>query len=115
MREDAAPSKINQAIYIRDFVKLANKHNWQYNIIEAIDQPWKRESEGAVGGFWGIFDKDRADKNVFSGDVSNFPNYLSLAFGSLVLILGFFLRFKNEETSTIRLITFSVVDRKSVV
>ena len=41
MREDAAPSKINQAIYIRDFVKLANEHNWQYNIIEAIDQPWK--------------------------------------------------------------------------
>ena len=110
MREDAAPSKINQAIYIRDFVKLANEHNWQYNIIEAIDQPWKRKSEGAVGGFWGIFDKDRADKNVFSGDVSNFPNYLYLAFGSLVLILGFFLRFKNEQTSTIRLITFSVVN-----
>ena len=28
----------------------------------------------------------------------------------MVLILGFFLRFKNEQTSTIRLITFSVVN-----
>ncbi|WP_034255580.1 glycoside hydrolase family 17 protein [Aliarcobacter lanthieri] len=110
IREDAQPSKINQAKYIRDFVSLANEHNWQYNIIEAIDQPWKRISEGAVGGFWGIFDKDRADKNVFSGDVSNFPNYLSLAFGSLVLILGFFLIFRKEQTSTIKLIIFSAVN-----
>ena len=75
MREDAHPSKINQALFVREFVQLAVKNNWDYNIIEAFDQPWKRVSEGAVGGFWGLFDKDRNDKNVFAGDVSNFPNY----------------------------------------
>jgi len=109
-REDAQPSKINQAKYIRNFVNLANENNWQYNIIEAIDQPWKRISEGAVGGFWGIFDKNREDKNVFSGDVSNFPNYLYLALGSLVLILGFFFIFKNKQTSNTRLVTFSAIN-----
>jgi exo-beta-1,3-glucanase (GH17 family) len=40
MREDALPSKINQAIFIREFVKLADKNSWDYNIIEAFDQPW---------------------------------------------------------------------------
>ena len=26
------------------------------NLIEAFDQPWKRQLEGAVGGHWGMFD-----------------------------------------------------------
>lgn len=89
MREDAHPNKINQAIYIREFVKLAEQKEWNYNIIEAFDQPWKRISEGAVGGAWGLFDKDRIDKKVFYGDVSNFPNYKLLALGSLLLFLVF--------------------------
>ena len=28
-----------------------------YNIIEAFDQPWKRALEGAMGGYWGMFDQ----------------------------------------------------------
>ena len=110
MREDAHPSKINQALFVREFVKLANEKNWDYNIIEAFDQPWKRVSEGAVGGFWGLFDKDRNDKNVFAGDVSNFPNYKYLAFGTLALILLFSFLLKNKEISTKRLIAFSSVN-----
>jgi len=111
-RIDATPSKINQAIYIRNFVNLANEYNWDYNIIEAIDQPWKRLNEGAVGGFWGLFDKDRLDKNVFKGDVSNFPNYISLAFGSLFLILIMFFSFKKEtlNSNIINLTIFSSVN-----
>ena len=110
MREDAHPSKINQALFVREFVQLAVKNNWDYNIIEAFDQPWKRVSEGAVGGFWGLFDKDRNDKNVFAGDVSNFPNYKYLAFGTLALILLFSSLLKNKEISTKRLIAFSSVN-----
>ena len=110
MREDAHPSKINQALFVREFVQLAVKNNWDYNIIEAFDQPWKRVSEGAVGGFWGLFDKDRNDKNVFAGDVSNFPNYKYLAFGTLALILLFSFLLKNKEISTKRLIAFSSVN-----
>ena len=110
MREDAHPSKIYQALFVREFVKLAEEKNWDYNIIEAFDQPWKRMSEGAVGGFWGLFDKDRNDKNVFAGDVSNFPNYKYLAFGTLALILLFSFLLKNKEISTKRLIAFSSVN-----
>ena len=110
MREDAHPSKINQALFVREFVQLAVKNNWDYNIIEAFDQPWKRVSEGAVGGFWGLFDKDRNDKNVFAGDVSNFPNYKYLAFGTLALILLFSVLLRNKEISTKRLIAFSSVN-----
>lgn len=110
MREDAHPSKINQALFVREFVKLAEEKNWDYNIIEAFDQPWKRVSEGAVGGFWGLFDKDRLDKNVFAGDVSNFPNYKYLAFASLILILVFSTLLKNKEISIKKLLAFSFIN-----
>ena len=110
MREDALPSKTNQAIFVREFVKLAEEKNWNYNIIEAFDQPWKRVSEGAVGGFWGLFDKDRLDKNVFTGDVSNFPNYKYLGFGSLLLIFGFSFLLKNSNISTKRVVLFSFIN-----
>lgn len=50
MREGAVASKINQAIFVREFVKLAQKEGWNYNIIEAFDQPWKRELARVVGG-----------------------------------------------------------------
>lgn len=100
MREDALPSKINQAIFIREFVKLAEQKRWNYNVIEAFDQPWKRVGEGAVGGAWGLFDKNRIDKKVFNGDVSNFPNYKLLAIGSMLLFLlsSFMLRGSNIQT-----------------
>ena len=107
MREDALPSKTNQALYVREFVKLANEKNWNYNIIEAFDQPWKRQSEGAVGGYWGFFDKDRIDKTVFKGDVSDFPNYKSLGFGSILLVLVFSLLLKNANVSTTRVALFT--------
>ena len=110
MREDALPSKINQALFVREFVKLANEKNWDYNIIEAFDQPWKRMSEGAVGGFWGLFDKDRLDKNVFAGDVSNFPNYKYLAFISLLLILVFSSLLRNKDISSGKIIVFTLVN-----
>src|SRR5690606_10563486 len=69
-RETAVPSPINQARFMRGFVQLAENHGWQYNLIEAFDQPWKRASEGAVGGYWGLFDADRRDKGVLTGAVS---------------------------------------------
>ncbi len=57
-RGESLPSKVNQARYIREFVRRAHDSNWDYNLIEAIDQPWKRELEGTVGGFWGMLDAD---------------------------------------------------------
>ncbi|WP_137885247.1 beta (1-6) glucans synthase [Pseudomonas sp. 2FE] len=74
-RETALPSRVNEAKFIRGFVALAEQNGWHYNLIEAFDQPWKRVSEGAVGGYWGLFDADRQDKAVLAGPVSNLPNW----------------------------------------
>ncbi len=110
MREDALPSKINQAIFIREFVKIAEQKNWKYNIIEAFDQPWKRLNEGAVGGFWGLFDKDRVDKHVFSGDVSNFPNNNFLASISIFLVLLFSILLKDAKNGNKEIVYFSGIN-----
>lgn len=92
-RETALPSRINQALFIRGFVKLAEENGWRYNLIEAFDQPWKRDSEGAVGGYWGLFDAERGDKIILAGPVSNLPHWplwlgLSTALLGLSLLLA---------------------------
>ena len=97
MRESAMPSSVNQAIFTRGFVKMAEENGWKYNFIEAFDQPWKRASEGAVGGYWGLFDADRVDKHVLHGFVSNFPNALWLFLSSFALTLVGLLYLLNEE------------------
>ncbi|NVZ99745.1 glycoside hydrolase family 17 protein [Pseudomonas gingeri] len=86
-RETALPSRANEARFIRGFVTLAEQNGWHYNLIEAFDQPWKRGSEGAVGGYWGLFDADRQDKGILAGPVSNLPYWPRwLAFGALVFL-----------------------------
>ncbi|WP_205300164.1 hypothetical protein [Pantoea sp. Tr-811] len=72
-RETAIPSRANEARFIRGFVALAEANGWHYNLIEAFDQPWKRANEGAVGGYWGLYDANRQDKGVLEGPVSNLP------------------------------------------
>jgi len=49
---------------------MADEKHWNYNLIEAFDQPWKRALEGTAGGYWGIFDVDMAPKFAFSGGVA---------------------------------------------
>lgn len=87
-RETAEPSRINQARFIREFIQLAEANGWRYNLIEAFDQPWKRASEGAVGGYWGLFDADRRDKQILAGPVSNLPGWPLWLAGSVALWLG---------------------------
>src|SRR5471030_3425131 len=81
-RETAVPSRVNEAKFIRGFVAMAEQQGWHYNLIEAFDQPWKRASEGAVGGYWGLFDADRQDKGILEGPVSNlayWPFWLAIS------------------------------------
>ena len=86
-RETALPSRVNEARFIRGFVTLAEQQGWRYNLIEAFDQPWKRGSEGAVGGYWGLFDADRQDKGILAGPVSNLPYWPQwLAVGGLIFL-----------------------------
>lgn len=92
-RETAVPSLVNEARYIREFVHLAETQNLDYNIIEAIDQPWKRRSEGTVGGYWGIFDAHLKPKFSLSEPaINNGHNVMhfvgGLAGALVMLILG---------------------------
>ena len=57
MREGARPSPSNQARAVIETLALAQHDKFRLNVIEAFDQPWKRALEGAVGGYWGIFDR----------------------------------------------------------
>jgi exo-beta-1,3-glucanase (GH17 family) len=87
-REDAAPSIVNQARYLREFLVYAKAHDLDYNFIEAFDQPWKRYQEGTAGGFWGLFHEDRTPKFSWDQPVSNHPNWPNLAGLSVALGLG---------------------------
>ena len=82
-REGAQPGHISEAMFIRGFVGRAKENGWKYNLIEAFDQPWKRGQEGAVGGYWGLFDAKRHDKGVMRGPVSDLPEWKWLMLASL--------------------------------
>ena len=112
-RQGSEPSLINQANYLRGFLQLAQEHAWQYNLIEAIDQPWKRDLEGTVGGYWGIFDTNLTPKFAFTGDVHPRHDATEIAiFGALgfILFLGlsFFLKVR-EASSKIGLCAAGIV------
>ncbi|MEO4047701.1 beta (1-6) glucans synthase [Pseudomonas sp. CAU 1711] len=98
-RETALPSRVNQALFIRGFVRLAEDNGWRYNLIEAFDQPWKRDSEGAVGGYWGLFDAARQDKGILAGPVSNLPHWpLWLGASGLLLLAALVLAGRPAST-----------------
>lgn len=91
-RETAIPSRANEARFVRGFVAMAEANGWHYNLIEAFDQPWKRANEGAVGGYWGLFDADRQDKGVLEGPVSNlhyWPQWLLASAALMAAMLVF--------------------------
>ncbi|MCP9626775.1 beta-(1-6) glucans synthase [Rhodopseudomonas palustris] len=83
MREGALPSRANQARVVSEILQLAKIENFRVNLIEAYDQPWKRDLEGTVGGYWGLIDADnRALKYPAGVPISNFPQWkLSMAAG----------------------------------
>lgn len=73
----ANPGRIEQAVTLRDFVSRAEAYGIDYNIVEAIDQPWKI-FEGGVGPYWGMLDSSRHEKFNWSGPVTN-PDHWRLA------------------------------------
>jgi exo-beta-1,3-glucanase (GH17 family) len=74
MREGALPSRTNQARVVSEILDLAKREGFRVNLIEAYDQPWKRQLEGTVGGYWGLFDAvQRAVKYPPGENISNFP------------------------------------------
>jgi exo-beta-1,3-glucanase (GH17 family)/cellulose synthase/poly-beta-1,6-N-acetylglucosamine synthase-like glycosyltransferase len=81
---NADPGRIAQAQVLRDFVTRAQAYGIDYNIVEAVDQPWKT-MEGGVGPYWGLFDASRAPKFAWTGPISD-PDYIKRA--GLAVLLG---------------------------
>jgi exo-beta-1,3-glucanase (GH17 family) len=74
MREGALPSRTNQARVVSEILLRAEQEKFRVNLIEAYDQPWKRQLEGTVGGYWGLFDSVRRTLKYPAGEpISNFP------------------------------------------
>ena len=64
-----APSDL-PAAFLREFLNQANKRGLDYYIMEAFDQPWKRNIEGSVGAYWGLYDAERHPKFPMVGPVA---------------------------------------------
>lgn len=89
MRRAARPGLLEEARFHREFAIAAREQGWDYNLIEAFDQPWKRRLEGAMGGAWGLFGSDGRAKFPAHGPVAADPDAVSrlrLAVAGSVLV-----------------------------
>jgi exo-beta-1,3-glucanase (GH17 family)/cellulose synthase/poly-beta-1,6-N-acetylglucosamine synthase-like glycosyltransferase len=84
-REKAVASEANEALFLRRFLAWAEKEQAPYYIMEAFDQPWKGQSEGAVGAYWGVYDANRKPKFEFTKPIQRMPQWQMLAAVSVAL------------------------------
>jgi exo-beta-1,3-glucanase (GH17 family)/cellulose synthase/poly-beta-1,6-N-acetylglucosamine synthase-like glycosyltransferase len=83
----AYPGRMEQAAILRDFVSRAEAYGIDYNVIEAIDQPWKT-AEGGVGPYWGLLDASRQPKFSWTDPITD-PDYIKRA--GLAVLIGLLL------------------------
>ncbi|MCQ8118375.1 glycoside hydrolase family 17 protein [Methylomonas rosea] len=104
----AIPGVVNEAKFIRGMIQVANRHGFDYNIVEAFNQPWKSELEGVVGANWGLFSADREPVFPLTGPVNETPNWaIRFAVATLVWLLAIVKYSKNlEHVSLIRMLAF---------
>lgn len=91
MRDRALPSRINQARFNSEILDRAKQENFRVILFEAYDEPWKRQWEGTVGGYWGLYDADHRQLKYPPGvAIGNTPFWkLQLGCG-LVLSISIF-------------------------
>lgn len=94
-RGQAVPGVVNEARFIRSLIQVANRHGFDYNIVEAFNQPWKSNSEGVVGANWGLLSIDREPVFPLTGPVSENPNWIkhtvwAMAVG--LILVGFYFK-----------------------
>lgn len=78
-RKDAVASNANEATFLRRFLQRAEQEQYIYYLMEAFDQPWKAQNEGAVGAYWGVYDVERKPKFEFSEGIVEIPQWRILA------------------------------------
>jgi len=113
MRAGALPSRTNQARVVSEILSMAKRENFRVNLIEAYDQPWKRQLEGTVGGYWGLIDSVHRMLKYPPGEaISNFPLWkwqMSGGMALAVLVFGTALMTLRRRPWTPRLSTWIAV------
>lgn len=84
-RHDSVASESHEAIFLRRFLARAGAEKYDYYLMEAFDQPWKAESEGAVGAYWGVYDVERNPKFAFTEPIVRIPEWHVLAAATVVI------------------------------
>jgi len=84
-RGKAVASPADAAVFLRRFLRRADEEGYEYFLMEAFDQPWKRFVEGEVGAYWGVYDVDRRPKIQFSGPITPIPRWGLWSFVSALL------------------------------
>lgn len=104
----AIPGVANAAKFIRDMIQVVNRHGFDYNIVEAFNQPWKSNLEGVVGANWGLFSADRKPVFPLIGPVMENPDWqkqFGVATALWLLVAAFFFK-KLQTLPVIRLMVF---------
>jgi exo-beta-1,3-glucanase (GH17 family)/cellulose synthase/poly-beta-1,6-N-acetylglucosamine synthase-like glycosyltransferase len=100
-RQSAVASEANEAIFLRRFLDRAEHENYVYYVMEAFDQPWKEQIEGAVGAYWGVFNVQRQPKFAFSEPIVEIPQWRMLAAISIgIAVITFALLLIDAKTLT---------------
>ena len=91
MRASSLASRVNQARVVSEVLDLARREHFRVNLFEAYDESWKREIEGTIGGYWGLFDSEQRTLKYPPGvPISNFPRWkLQMCSGLALAILVF--------------------------
>lgn len=84
-RHNSVASESHEAIFLRRFLAKANVEKYDYYLMEAFDQPWKADSEGAVGAYWGVYDVERNPKFAFTEPIVRIPEWHVLAAATVAL------------------------------
>ena len=82
----AEPGRLEQAEVLREFVARARAQGIDYNIVEAIDQPWKI-FEGGVGPYWGLFNAEREPKFEWTGPLTDASHWRIAGIALLISVL----------------------------
>ncbi len=96
----AEASPANQTRFLRRFLARAEHERVTYYVMEAFDQTWKMNIEGATGGYWGVYDADRNPKFAFTQPVVRIPHWRELA-GISVVMAVLLLVFLYRDSATL--------------
>ncbi len=99
-RGPAVPGRLEQTRFVRELLAVqasppfaSGAGAWPaINLIEGFDQPWKRRQEGAMGGYWGVFDAAGRQRVSLRGAAVADPQWwqvpLAMVVGAITGLLG---------------------------